>query len=187
MVTTEIFSILVYCSLKYGALAAFWAMLNLSKPPILHWSNLRLDVRRKVFMDTRPKSFRFRVKLPFHSRAPSEETASPYAAVSRSQNGWMLNALTSLRLYLLASESPFGSVTKPRGYEHPTRIILILYVLRHVHVQFQDYFLSSFSYLFSTESSGGRVQEAHTNRSLKRTSHSVRLWAYPRFLMSRGR
>ena len=160
MVITEIFFILAYCSLKYGALAAFWSMLNLSKRPILHWSNLLLDVRRKVFMDTRPKSFRFRVKLPFDSRAPSKEAASPFAALFRSQNGWTLNAITSLPLYLLASESLFGSVTKPRGYEHPTRIILILYISRHVHVRFRGYFLSSCSYFSSTDSSGWRVREA---------------------------
>lgn len=142
MVITEIFSILAYCSLKYGVWAAFWSMLNFSRWPIPHWLNLRLDVRRKVFMNTQPKSFRFRVKLPFDSRAPSGEPAPLPAALYRSLNGWTLNALTSLRLYLLASESLFGSVTKSRGYEHPTRIILILYISRHVHVWFWGYLLS---------------------------------------------
>ncbi|KAL6158037.1 hypothetical protein ACJQWK_07375 [Exserohilum turcicum] len=57
MVTTEIFSILAYCSPTHGALAAFWNMVSFSRHPSLHWSNLLLGIRRTVFMDTRPKSF----------------------------------------------------------------------------------------------------------------------------------
>jgi hypothetical protein len=78
MVTIEIFSILAYCSLIHGALAAFWNRLSNSNIPSLQLSNnLRSDTRRTVYMVSRLK-----VSYPSTTSRQLLTTPLPFAGSS---------------------------------------------------------------------------------------------------------